>query len=120
MSELAWEQACRQRWQALLLAIKAMLEAVAAGIAQFEDEFLAYLVDPTTNGTVGDLLRPQLEQRYLGSRRRCSGCRGPSRSGGQRPLWRSRNRDLRRGLEHRGLACSSDDTTRGNASRTPA
>lgn len=45
----AWEQACRQRRRALLLAIKAKLEAVAAGIAQFEDEFLAYVVDPSAN-----------------------------------------------------------------------
>lgn len=69
----AWEQACRQRWRALLLAIKAN----AAGIAEFEDEFLAYVVDPTTNGTVGDLLRPQLEQRYLGQSTTLLGLPGP-------------------------------------------
>ncbi|WLD12549.1 hypothetical protein [Planctellipticum variicoloris] len=74
----AWEQACRQRWRALLLAIKAKLEAVAAGIAEFEDEFLAYVVDPTTNGTVGDLLRTQLEQRYLGHSTTLLGLPGPS------------------------------------------
>lgn len=56
----AWEQACRQRWRALALVIKAKLEAVASGITTFEDEFLAHVVLP--NGkTVGRWLAPQLE-----------------------------------------------------------
>lgn len=55
----AWEQACRQRWRALALAIKAKLEAVESGIASFEDEFLAYVVLPGGE-TVGDWARPQL------------------------------------------------------------
>lgn len=59
-----WEQACRQRWRALALAIKAKLEAVEAGIGQFEQEFLAYVVDPATGRTVGDLIRPQLAASY--------------------------------------------------------
>lgn len=63
----AWEQACRQSWRALLLAIKAKLEAVAAGIAEFEEEFLAYVVDPVTRQTVGEQIRPELAQRYLGN-----------------------------------------------------
>src|SRR5262245_21403787 len=33
----AWEQACRQRWRALALVIKAKLEAVESGITSFED-----------------------------------------------------------------------------------
>lgn len=57
----AWEQACRQRWRALTLAIKAKLEAVETGIAEFEEEFLAYIVDPESQRTVGELIRPQLE-----------------------------------------------------------
>lgn len=61
----AWEQGCRQRWRALLLAIKAKLEAVDVGIAEFEEEFLAYVVDPGTGRTYGDLVRPQIEERYL-------------------------------------------------------
>lgn len=57
----AWEQACRQRWRALALAIKAKLEAVESGIASFEDEFLAYVVLP--NGeTMGEWARPQFAQ----------------------------------------------------------
>jgi hypothetical protein len=41
-----WEQACRQRWRALALVVKAKLEAVQSGIATFEDEFLAYTMLP--------------------------------------------------------------------------
>ena len=59
----AWEQACRQRWRALNLAIKAKLEAVESGIATFENEFLAYVVLP--NGTtVGDWSAPALAKAY--------------------------------------------------------
>jgi hypothetical protein len=57
----AWEQACRSRWRALLLVIKAKLEAVAVGISTIEDEFLAWTVLPGGDGrTVGDVLRPQI------------------------------------------------------------
>ena len=53
------EQLNRTRWRALLLVIKAKLEAVHAGIAIFEEEFLAYVV--TRDGTtVGEHLVPQL------------------------------------------------------------
>ena len=45
-TEKAHEQACRQRWRALALCIKAKLEAVEAGIAQFEEEFYAHIVLP--------------------------------------------------------------------------
>jgi hypothetical protein len=36
----------RQRWRALLLVIKAKLEAVASGISTIEQEFLAHMVMP--------------------------------------------------------------------------
>lgn len=55
----AWEQACRQSWRALALVIKAKLEAVAAGISEFEDEFLANIVMPSGE-TVGERIRPQI------------------------------------------------------------
>lgn len=56
-----WEQACRQRWRALALCIKAKLEAVECGITSFESEFLAHFVTP--NGqTIGERIIPQLEQ----------------------------------------------------------
>lgn len=59
----AWEQACRQRWRALALVIKAKLEAVAAGITTVEDEFLAHTVLPD-GSTVGQWAKPQLEEAY--------------------------------------------------------
>ena len=37
----AWDQEVRRRWRALLLVIKAKLEAVDSGISDFESEFLA-------------------------------------------------------------------------------
>jgi hypothetical protein len=58
-----WEQACRQRWRALALVIKAKLEAVESGIAVFEDEFLANIVMPTGK-TVGEETRPLIAQAY--------------------------------------------------------
>ncbi len=59
----AHEQACRQVWRALALVIKAKLEAVDAGIATFENEFLAYTRLP--NGeTVGAWLEPQIVAAY--------------------------------------------------------
>ncbi len=62
-AEKAWEQAQRQRWRALLLAIKAKLEAIEAGIATFESEFLAYVVLPSGE-TVGEWISPQLHEAY--------------------------------------------------------
>lgn len=53
------EQVSRSRWRALLLVLKAKLEAIEVGIATIEDEFLAYTVLP--NGqTFGEWARPQL------------------------------------------------------------
>lgn len=58
-----WEQACRQRWRALNLVVKAKLEAVEAQISEFEEEFASWIVLP--NGTkVGDWLRPQIAHAY--------------------------------------------------------
>ncbi len=59
-----WEQACRQRWRALHLVIKAKLEAVQTGITTFEQEFLAHITIPGTQKSVGDVLIPQLESAY--------------------------------------------------------
>lgn len=61
----AWEQACRQRWRALALVIKAKLEAVESGISVFEDEFMANIVLP--NGrTVSQEVRPKIASAYSG------------------------------------------------------
>ena len=59
----AWEQACRQRWRALALVIKAKLEAVDTGITVFEDEFMAHIVLPDGQ-TVGEYMRPQIAVAY--------------------------------------------------------
>ena len=61
--QTAWEQAQRQRWRALALVIKAKLEAVEAGITQFEAEFLAHIVLPDGT-TVGDWVAPQVKAAY--------------------------------------------------------
>ena len=58
-----WEQACRQRWRALALCIKAKLEAVESEISTFEDEFLAHTVLPD-GSTAGEWMRPQIAEVY--------------------------------------------------------
>lgn len=59
----AWEQACRSRWRALALVVKAKLEACDAGISTLEREFLADTLLP--NGeTVGVVMLPQIELAY--------------------------------------------------------
>lgn len=59
----AWEQACRQRWRALALLIKAQLEAVETGIVTFEDVFLAMTVLPGGQ-TLGEWSAPQITEAY--------------------------------------------------------
>ena len=54
-----WEQACRQRWRALALVIKAKLEAIDSGISTFEEEFMAHIMLPD-GVTVGEKLVPGL------------------------------------------------------------
>jgi len=55
----AWEQAIRQRYRALLLAIKAKLEAVECGISTIEQEFMPFVVLP--NGkTIAEMVLPKL------------------------------------------------------------
>lgn len=66
--ERVWEQACRESWRALALCIKAKLEAVAAGITTFEEEFLAHIVVPGDGRTVGQVLVPQLADAYTSGR----------------------------------------------------
>lgn len=60
-----WEQACRQRWRALALVIKAKLEAVESDITCFEDEFLAHIMLPDGQ-TFGEWVRPQFRQIHEG------------------------------------------------------
>lgn len=53
----------RQRWRALLLVIKAKLEAVENSITTFEEEFLAHIVLPNDK-TVAEYVIPQVQQMY--------------------------------------------------------
>lgn len=59
----AWEQACRSKWRALYLIIKAKLEAVESGISTIEREFFYDIVLPDGK-TVGEFMAPQLEEVY--------------------------------------------------------
>lgn len=63
----AWEKACRQRWRALALVVKAKLEAVESGITDFDREFLAYLVLPD-GSTVADNALPAVAEAYATGR----------------------------------------------------
>lgn len=56
-------QSKRQRWRALLLVIKAKLEAVETGITTFEQEFLAHIVLPDGK-TVGAHVLPAVTAAY--------------------------------------------------------
>lgn len=59
----AMEQAQRQRWRALALAIKAKLESVASGIEEFDTAFMGQIVMP--NGqTMAEIATPQIEAAY--------------------------------------------------------
>lgn len=60
----AHEKAIRQRWRALLLVIKAKMEAVEAGVETFEEAFMAQLVLPGSTRTVSEWLGPQIETAY--------------------------------------------------------
>lgn len=59
----AWEQACRSRWRALFLCIKAKLESIESGIESFDDAFLAHIQMPDGK-TVGQHVRPEIAIAY--------------------------------------------------------
>lgn len=61
--EKQWEQEKRRLWRALVMVVKAKLEAVESGISTLEREFLADVVLP--NGqTVGERIAPDLASFY--------------------------------------------------------
>lgn len=62
-----WEQACRSRWRAVLLIVKAKFEAIDAGVSTFEREFLADTV-MADGQTIGEWVAPQLESMYATGR----------------------------------------------------
>lgn len=59
----AVEETSRRRWQKLSVLIRAKLEAVASGIATFDEEFLAYMVLPG-GGTVFQAAAPGISTAY--------------------------------------------------------
>lgn len=63
----AWEQACRQRWRALVLVTKAKLEAAEVGISTLEREFLADTLLPDGR-SVGELVMAEIADAYLTGR----------------------------------------------------
>jgi len=60
------EQACKERWRALVLCIKAKLEAVASAIETFEEAFLAHIVLPDGD-TVYEKTQANIALAYKGS-----------------------------------------------------
>lgn len=63
--ESEYEQAVRQRWRALNLVIKAKLEAVEAGIVDFDTEFLGQIVLPN-GATVAETVLPRMQAQLAG------------------------------------------------------
>lgn len=61
--EAAYEQEVRQRWRALALTIKALLESVEVGILSFQEAFLARIMLPD-GSTVAEAIEPKLQEAY--------------------------------------------------------
>jgi hypothetical protein len=61
------EAATRQRWRAMLLVIKAKLEAVASGISTLEQEFLANIVTES-GATIGQIVLPRIDEAVAAGR----------------------------------------------------
>ena len=56
------EQATKERWRALLLLVKAKLQAIRLGVTTFESEFLGSVTLTPDGQTVADFLLPRLAQ----------------------------------------------------------
>ncbi len=59
------QEDARRRWRQLAQLIRAKVEAVEAGIASFDEEFLAYIVMPG-GGTVFEAAAPSIATAYDG------------------------------------------------------
>lgn len=57
----AWEQACRQKWRALVLALKSKFVSIEEGVETVEEAFLAHVV-LANKSTVHQWFRAQLER----------------------------------------------------------
>jgi hypothetical protein len=55
------EQEAKRVWRVLHWGIKARMESVAEGLETFEQAFLPHLVDPSTNRTIWESVRPAIE-----------------------------------------------------------
>jgi hypothetical protein len=65
--ERAYEQALREHWRALLLAVRGKLQSVESGISTFENEFAGFLVPQFHEGTNGKGKKPKAVTWLLGS-----------------------------------------------------
>lgn len=54
-------QAERERWRAVLLLVKAKLQAIQLGVSTWEEEFLPYLVIDRRGQTLGQKVLPNLQ-----------------------------------------------------------
>lgn len=61
--EDALQQEIRRRWRALVLIVKAKLEAIETGLVSFDEEFLSHTMTPD-GSTVAEWLIPQIEEAY--------------------------------------------------------
>jgi hypothetical protein len=61
----AWQQACRERWRALVLTVKAKLEIIKIGVSSVQREFMADLV-LSDGGTLHQHIATALEDAALG------------------------------------------------------
>ncbi|GEL75460.1 hypothetical protein [Myxococcus virescens] len=59
----AWQQACREKWRALLLTMKAKFVSVDNQVETFEEAFLAHIVTPSGK-TVGQHALPAVAEAY--------------------------------------------------------
>lgn len=59
-----YDQAQRQTWRALVLVVKAKLEAAEIGISTIEREFLANTILPSGE-TVAEAIMPQIRDAYI-------------------------------------------------------
>jgi len=62
-----WEQACRTRWRCMLLIVKAKLELIEMKLSTVDREFLADITLPDGR-SVGEWLKPGIEQAYMGGK----------------------------------------------------
>jgi hypothetical protein len=65
--ERAYEQALREHWRALLLAVRGKLQSVESGISSFEDEFAGFFVPHFHEEKNGRRKKPKAVNWLLGS-----------------------------------------------------